>query len=189
MRGHLFLPIGKFRKSKRQNKRRFCFSTYFSESFTNVIPTMNLLCPYGLLCSPVGVLKVSEVTPFPSSSSCASVGDPWLQNSGGSRSGVQHGAAVQAVSRGVTQGTPFPPDLSRLPHLERICCFNDISPEWNTDHLSAANDDICLLTSQDQHSEARNLFSPLKGNCIKTKFTVNCWLLKPKAGSARYPFH
>lgn len=122
MRGHLFLPIGKFRKSKRQNKRRFCFSTYFSESFTNVIPTMNLLCPYGLLCSPVGVLKVSEVTPFPSSSSCASVGDPWLQNSGGSRSGVQHGAAVQAVSRGVTQGTPFPPDLSRLPHLERICC-------------------------------------------------------------------
>lgn len=67
--------------------------------------------------------------------------------------------------------------------------LNDISPEWNTDHLSAANDDTCLLTSQDQHSEARNLFSPLKGKCIKTKFTVNCWLLKPKAGSARYPFH
>lgn len=29
--------------------------------------------------------------------------------------------------------------------------LNDIKLEWNTDHLSAVNDDIYLLTSQDQH--------------------------------------
>lgn len=66
--------------------------------------------------------------------------------------------------------------------------LNDISLEWNTDHLSTVNDDICLLTSQDQHYKAWNLFSPLKWNYVKTKFTVNGWLLKPKAASARYLF-
>lgn len=53
--------------------------------------------------------------------------------------------------------------------------LNDISLEWNTDHLSAVNDNIYLLTSQDQHCQVWNLCSPLKMNYTKLK--IYCELL------------
>lgn len=131
-----------------------------------------------------------ELTPFPYNPwDCVSAANFWLKKTGWdsllSPAASWHpkselwGDARHSLPSGSELATSSWKDL----------LLNDISLEWNTDHLSAVNDSIYLLTSQDQHCKVWNLCSPLKMNYINSKFTVNCWLIKPEAGSVRYLFH
>lgn len=146
-----------------------------------MIPTIKLFCPYRLLYNPVGVLEMPELTPFLYISSnpwgCASVANFWLKTTGWDSLPSPAGRLPSKSELRCDAGHSLPSGSELATSSWKDLLLNDISLEWNTDHLSAVSDDICLLISQDQHRKAWNLFSPLKWNCIDK---IYCKLLASK---------
>lgn len=152
-----------------------------------MIPTIILFSPSGFFNKPVGVLKLPDLAPSLYISSSPLEGGSavklWLKKAGWN-SQVQQQGCYPKLSTGWCKALPS----LRIPGSYLIlkgCVVQQYQPAVEHGALVSSPDDICLSLSQDQPCTEWSL---LKWNCIKTQFTTNSWLLKPKAGSARHRF-